>query len=303
MNEKNLYLKYKEKYLKLKGGLSITFGKSSIPDDLRRCAPHRMRQQSGTCWYDAIINIIILTPRLNNNMYTYIDSLPQSDKNIINTELTTFASLNLSYDNPSNRAYQYKLKHLIGALFTLFRNLDLYANITKPNTTQNFSADQAARIKSIGRYGSKHGKEYDLDAELTYLRKKSKPKYFGTAYDPYTGMCILLQYFNLNNDNDVIIIKDSIIDPLTKQLKLNISSDEITNNRNALYKKEIRLHNNYSLEAVCYDKYFGFHASAGVRCKTDNTKFITYDSNNILKYEDWYETQKNHIFFSVYVAK
>jgi len=70
-----------------------------------------------------------------------------------------------------------------------------------------------------------------------------------------------------------------------------------------LYKKEIRLHNNYSLEAVCYDKYFGFHASAGVRCKTDNTKFITYDSNNILKYEDWYETQKNHIILSVYIAK
>jgi len=56
-------------------------------------------------------------------MYRYINSLPQSDKNIINTELTTFASLNLSYDNPSNRAYQYKLKHLIGALFTLFKSL------------------------------------------------------------------------------------------------------------------------------------------------------------------------------------
>jgi len=42
MNEKN-------KYLKLKGGLSITFGKSSVPNDLRRCAPHRMQQQSGTC--------------------------------------------------------------------------------------------------------------------------------------------------------------------------------------------------------------------------------------------------------------
>lgn len=314
-NYKEKYLKYKNKYLKLKseleGGLSRVG--SDLKDyiirekpskQLRLCAPHRMQQQSGTCWYDAIINIIILTPRLKKNMYDYINSLPQSDKKIIYTELKTFASLNLSYDNKKSPAYRYRLKHLIGALFTLFKLIDLKRkNIIKPNRKQDFSADQAARVKSIYRYGYKFSGEYNLNAELTYLSKKKKPKFFGTAGDPYIGMSVLMRYFNLNHNNDIIIIKGPVIDPLTKNLKLNISSQEIVNNNKASYKKNIKLYNNYSLEAICYDKFLGFHASAGTKCNIDKNKYIIYDSNNVLKYENWYETQKNYVLFSVYVVK
>jgi hypothetical protein len=329
------YIKYKQKYLELKGtGITndikdiIQIKKPITTPELRKCVPHRMQQQSGTCWYNAILNVIILTPILNNNIYKYINELLDDDKKLIN-EINTFLKLDLKYDyDKIKKQYnypKYKLKHLVSSLFILFKQMEKpNNNVIKPNISENFIADQAAHIKSIGKYGSPDNqinlgigkitigktkedlkpKNYKLDSEFDYIIKNisSNPKYYGTGYDPYTGMIIMMEYFKLNRNNDIILIGGAIMNDDKKSLKLIISDNEIKNNKKSNYIPNINLNKSYSLEAICYDKLLGLHASAGIKCNTDNNKYIIYDSNNIIREENWYETQKDHIIFSIYIT-
>jgi hypothetical protein len=276
----------------LKDYAKLAISNKKAPTDLRLCAPHRMRQQSGTCWFNSILNIIILTEKINKNIYRYINELPINDKIIIK-QLNSFDKLDLKYQKVGDKyTYpKYKLKHLISALFLLFNTLQ------KPNNNQEFITDMASHVKSIGKYGNNHNFEKEFD----YIIKnpKKNPKYFGTAYDPYNAMVIMMQYFKLNRNNDVILIKGSIKDE-NKQLKLELSKHDIMSNHNSTYDKSKPLKEHYTLEAISYQKLLIFHASAGVKCKTDKSKYIIYDSNNIIKYEDWYKTQAEYVIFSIY---
>ena len=318
MDYKKKYLKYKKKYLDLKYSnlMHENIGSGFISDvkdlvlpqpkatgDLKKCAPNRMKQQSGTCWFNSIINIIILTDALRKNMELFIEKLKDEDKKIIES-LDTFDKLDLKYKkngdsytsdlsalNLTDKNLKHlKLKHLVCALFKLFKTEQ------KPNDKQEFIADMAARVKSIGRYGK--------DKELEYISKSklTNPKYFGTGYSAIKGMEIMMDYFKLNRNNDVILIKGPIFDK-NKNLKLEINSNDIRYNNKSVYNKKGVLKENYTIQAICYEKLLGLHVSSGIRCFVNKEKFITYDSNNIIKYEDWYKTQSNKVLFSIYSVK
>jgi hypothetical protein len=325
MNTKNKYKlsknkdknKIKDKTKKKRGFISNVkdlFGTQEASQELKECVPKRLKQTSGTCWFNAALNLIIYTPKLRNNMYKYLDSLPQEDKDIIST-FNTYSKLDLEYEKDEDDNWiipKYKLKHLLGGLFFLIKTT------IKPDKNDKVVEDIASRVKSIGEYGKEYflffftsDTEYDLTTEDQYLKENVKnPKLYGVGYDSFAAMIILIQYCNLINNNDFVItgrngIIENYIDDEgkeSKKLKLIVTKEELLEIDTLIYDSSKPLYDYYSLEAISFSKLAGLHVSTGLKCKTNN-RYITYDSNDVIRYEDWFITQAHKIDVSVFVAK
>jgi hypothetical protein len=284
----------------------------NVPEELKKCAPFRMKQNSGTCWFNSVLNIIIFTDVMKENLYKYINNLSPEDQEIVD-QLEGYDDIDIKYTKEEDGTFsapELKLKHLISGLFTFFKRGD------KPQHHQQFIEDLASRVKSIGEFGRNtywwffyETKNPDFIIDKYYLERednfltesKTDPKYFGTGYDPSVGMEVMIQYFNLNDKNDNVMLKDKILTDNKKELKLEVTNKELREKEDKLfYDNRHKLHSKYRLDSICFGRFF-IHVSSGFRCSYDKNKFVTYDSNNIIKWERWFQTQIKNVKFCIYV--
>jgi hypothetical protein len=140
------------------------------------CAYGRLLQSTGTCWCNAIINALTLTPIISEMMIDKWNKLNFKKKEKILLKYKTFDDFNGSTDS---------LKNLFMAMINL-----LLINKTKAMTDNgNFIAEFAARIKSKSLH--KDENYYITHGGLNY----------GDGHSAYNGLTLVLsEIFDINID-------------------------------------------------------------------------------------------------------
>lgn len=261
------------------------------------CASGRMIQISGTCWFNATFNIMLLTPSIAKMM---IQSYYQWKKSLNHDEATqfetnaTFASC-LTMDKP--------LKYL---LYTIIYLILIKGRRMSDHKT-NISAELAARVKSL--YKTQKEEEF---LNLKKINADDRNMYSKGGYPNLTIILLLKTLFHKSSYMIVFEKETNYLekyrsgdsykvtsDALMKNTMIsNINTDipeiilimfSIASNRMHALKQLVIDNITYKLTSACIivnDATHGVHVIAGLTC--ENTWYI-YDSNNIIHNCEWYD--------------
>ena len=227
--------------------------------DVPSCAYGRLLQSTGTCWMNAILNTIILTPRLvkiaTNNFYDDTKLHPDV-RTYIKTNIDSFSKLN-------NKTFQLRTL-LFGMIYLLF-----IKKVKAQEADGNFVAAIGARVK--GLYYHKDQFKWENNDMIKYGNS-------GHAGLKNIVLSILFKenidyIFNKNilyyNNQPIIIYDYNPKRSITESIKIR--------------------DNKYNLEAGIIGLYSPNnnkgHSVAGLKC---DDKYYIYDSNNYIVYNEWY---------------
>ena len=269
------------------------------------CAFGRFTQSTGTCWCNAVLNLLFLTKGIAELLKDKYKFLSDGDKILIRTEFDSFEKFNT--DNSS--------KTLRILLFAMI-NLTLNSGLKASPSDKNFILQIAARLKSLTENSD----------ENYWMRTSEKLLYGDGSFDNIAfGYCLsvlfdrsdyyLIGHNFINHDTSIFsnraningsnLYPEEIIQLFQSEEQVNIilnpehqpkiilitGSDD--NSSFDKVPKKIKVNNrDYILVAstigleIVNNARDGFHAIVGLTC--DDTYYI-YDSNGPIEYDKWDE--------------
>jgi len=274
------------------------------------CANGRLMQLSGTCWFNASINVFLLSPTISKYLMVKWIALEKDDP-----DQATYFKNDINFNacfNPNNPKTGNSLQDMI---YFLVYNI-LIANKKLAYNNGNISAIPGAIVGDAYKDRTKEEKSKEFNHEK--INKEITADFFALnkhdaeGGDPSKGVRILME--SMFPDNEIfaqrLITNKTSIDRNTKVIDISqqifAGDDEIKTLPNILEihngqgqfihsaprKVTIKLGDKQTAEYYLEASTLGVdgkHAIAGLLCdnnSAEETPYI-YDSNNVIALSDW----------------
>jgi hypothetical protein len=227
------------------------------------CANGRLRQWTGTCWFNTVLNSLILSPVLSWLLKYQFLARAKDDKRFV-TEVEKF-SLSAC---PNFR--NLKLEDL---LWITIYNLLVKGNKAR-REDEDFITIMAARTKGINAQNNE-----------AYFQKTAKDFKYGEGHDPFGGLKVVLSILFPPTDFHWMDLTYTLGNPKYPDNQHPFILAMRSENKIHPWDRKIVYNNKTYDIAAGYIEVGGTHAICGFMC---GDKAYTYDSNNdYVVSEDW----------------
>lgn len=244
--------------------------------DVPPCAYGRFLQSTGTCWMNAILNTIILTPKMAEiavkNFYDDTMLIQEARQYIIK-KIHNFSNLN-------NEELQIRTL-LFGMIYLLF-----IKKVKAQPEDGNFVASIGARVKGLSENSN----------QFFWKTQKMSMEEYSDGSRVKEGFLVVLPIL-FKKDIDYTI--DYTIDDTDSTINKKYISPIIIDIPNIAKSERIveLIGGKYKLEAGGIRLSWDPHGVAGLKC---DDKFYIYDSNQKIAYDDWYRQDTTHNYIEKY---